>query len=150
MRHVGSGFKPQTVMLSTLRVTLLALLICVLLASQAIIPTFNPTLAASAQTIAAESPPVQRDTALPLQIHFAGTQNLSSVYNGPATLTAALRQNAAQPLALTAADFDEDGVADLICSYAGAHSGLFTMQPGNVASIYPNAADTAITSAFTL
>jgi FG-GAP-like repeat len=136
MRYVGSGFKPPAARFSTLQVTLLALLTCVLLASQAIIPTFNfnQAFAAAAPTLAADRPP---------QIHFAGVQNLSSVYNGPSTLTAALRQNAAPPLALAAADFDEDGVVDLICSYAGARNGLFTMQPGNVASIYPDAADSA-------
>jgi len=37
-----------------------------------------------------------------------------SAYDGPAELSAALQQNLAQPRSLATADFDEDGVADLV------------------------------------
>ncbi|HEY3135085.1 MAG TPA: FG-GAP-like repeat-containing protein [Blastocatellia bacterium] len=59
-------------------------------------------------------------------------------YSGPAALTLALQQNLARPLALASADFDEDGVPDLICGYGHAGSGIISWLRGNVDSIYPN------------
>jgi hypothetical protein len=41
------------------------------------------------------------------------------------------------PLSLTQADFNEDGVPDLVCGYV-AGGGVLTLHPGNVDSIYPN------------
>ena len=60
------------------------------------------------------------------------------------TLHASLEKGAVRPLALTAADFDEDGVPDLISGYGATNlsssdeSGLITLHRGNVDSIYPN------------
>jgi uncharacterized repeat protein (TIGR01451 family) len=59
-------------------------------------------------------------------------------YEGPAELVELLRQNQAQPLAMTTADFDEDGVPDLVVGYAGASSGAISFLRGNVDAIYPN------------
>src|SRR5260370_5999375 len=50
-----------------------------------------------------------------------------------------LAGNTAQPAALAAADFDEDGVPDLACGYRIRNGGLVTVQRGNVDAIYPNA-----------
>src|SRR5260370_4632031 len=48
----------------------------------------------------------------------------------------------AQPLALAAGDFDEDGVPDLISAYTGSAgvppASFITLHRGNVDSIYPN------------
>ena len=41
-------------------------------------------------------------------------------------------------MALASADFDEDGVPDLICGYALDQGGRLTVYRGNVDSIYPN------------
>ena len=43
-----------------------------------------------------------------------------------------------RPLALCTADFDEDGVADLISAHGLSAGGVLTMLRGNVDSIYPN------------
>ncbi|HXG67024.1 MAG TPA: Calx-beta domain-containing protein, partial [Blastocatellia bacterium] len=61
----------------------------------------------------------------------------------PARLTgaesslAALEQQQARPLALASADFDGDGVADLVSSYATENGGLLVLHRGNVDAIYP-------------
>jgi hypothetical protein len=64
---------------------------------------------------------------------------LITTYSGPAELTNLLERNEAQPLSLCSADFDEDGVPDLISGYAGPNGGIVTLLRGNVDSIYPNA-----------
>jgi BACON domain-containing protein len=43
-----------------------------------------------------------------------------------------------EPLSLATADFDEDGVPDLVSGYASAGSGLLALLRGNVDSIFPN------------
>ena len=40
---------------------------------------------------------------------------------------------------MASADFDEDGVPDLLCGYAGSDGGVITLHRGNIDSIYPNA-----------
>jgi hypothetical protein len=44
----------------------------------------------------------------------------------------------ARPLALAAADFDEDGVPDLVAGYGVDAGGVITLRRGNVDSIFPN------------
>jgi hypothetical protein len=51
----------------------------------------------------------------------------------------ALEQNRAEARSLASADFDEDGVPDLVSGYAGPDGGIVTIHRGNVDSIYPNA-----------
>ncbi|RPI21567.1 MAG: hypothetical protein EHM61_24445, partial [Acidobacteria bacterium] len=46
-----------------------------------------------------------------------------------------------RPLAMAAADFDEDGVPDLICSYSAPIGGLLSLYRGNVDAIYPDTAE---------
>jgi hypothetical protein len=82
-------------------------------------------------------------------VHAAGrgnpTINLSDGHDGLTScvgaedLRVALEQNLAEPLSLASADFDEDGVADLVSGYAYAGHGIVTIHRGNVDSIYPNA-----------
>jgi hypothetical protein len=84
-----------------------------------------------------------------ISVHAAGRGNpwinlsdgheLITPYSGPAELTQILERNEARPLSLCSADFDEDGVPDLISGYAGPSGGIVTLLRGNVDSIYPNA-----------
>src|SRR2546422_1685972 len=84
-----------------------------------------------------------------ISIHAAGrgnpTINLSdghdvlTSYVGPEELRIALEQNQAEPLSLASADFDEDGVPDLVSGYSYNGQGIVTLLRGNVDSIYPNA-----------
>lgn len=69
--------------------------------------------------------------------------HLEDMHQQPAIFTKAagselLERGLAKPAALAAADFDEDGVPDLISGYIGPSGGLITIQRGNVDSIFPN------------
>src|SRR3989442_6972756 len=75
-----------------------------------------------------------RDPTLSLTIGH----DLLTAYQGPAKLQRALEQNEAQARSLASADFDEDGVPDLVSGYAYDGPGITTVHPGNVVSIYPN------------
>lgn len=72
-------------------------------------------------------------------INLSDGRELITPYSGPIELTRVLEQNEARPMALCSADFDEDGVPDLISGYAGPNGGILTLLRGNVDSIYPNA-----------
>jgi CSLREA domain-containing protein len=84
----------------------------------------------------------------PVSLHAAGRGNpwinlqdgrdLSAFYVGPVALTQALKEGRDQPLSLAAADFDEDGVPDLVSGYAGSSNGIMTLHRGNVDAIYPD------------
>jgi hypothetical protein len=92
--------------------------------------------------------PVQRTSDSSVVVHAAGRGNpwvnlkdgldLPAVYNGAARLTQALEREQVQPLGLAAADFDEDGVPDLVSSYAAPTGGILALHRGNVDTIYPN------------
>ena len=43
-----------------------------------------------------------------------------------------------EPAALAAADFDEDGVPDLVATYTAPDRGVVVVHRGNVAAIYPH------------
>ncbi|MEO8434724.1 MAG: Calx-beta domain-containing protein [Pyrinomonadaceae bacterium] len=72
-------------------------------------------------------------------INFSDGREVITDYEGPADLRAALEQNQAQPQSLATADFDEDGVPDLVSGYGYLDGGLVTILRGNVDAIYPNA-----------
>jgi uncharacterized repeat protein (TIGR01451 family) len=83
-----------------------------------------------------------------ISIHAAGRGNPSinlsdgrdivAEYAGVDDASKALQDNLAEPLALASADFDEDGVPDLVSAYAGPSGGIVTLHRGNIDSIYPN------------
>ncbi len=73
------------------------------------------------------------------RINLSDGREVITPYSGPAELTQILERNEARPLSLCSADFDEDGVPDLISGYAGPNGGIITLLRGNVDSIYPNA-----------
>jgi hypothetical protein len=72
-------------------------------------------------------------------VNMGDGRGVLTAYEGPEELTSALEQNSGQPLSLASADFDEDGVPDLISGYAGPRSGIVTMLRGDVDSLFPNA-----------
>ena len=82
-------------------------------------------------------------------VHAAGKGNpwmnlgdghaVPAVWSGPTALTSALYGRSASPKALASADFDEDGVPDLLAAYSGAAGGTLVLHRGNVDAIYPNA-----------
>src|ERR1041384_79045 len=71
-------------------------------------------------------------------VQLADGRAVLTAYEGPAELQAAFAQNEATPLALTTADFDEDGVPDLIAGYTTPQGHALTLLRGNVDALYPN------------
>ena len=59
-------------------------------------------------------------------------------YHGASVLVQQLKEDATRPLSLGSADFDEDGVPDLVAGYAGTETGLITVQRGDADTIFPN------------
>jgi hypothetical protein len=65
--------------------------------------------------------------------------DLLTTYVGKAAPVQILQQDQAHPTSLASADFDEDGVPDLVSGYSSSGRGLLALYRGNVDSIYPNA-----------
>ena len=72
-------------------------------------------------------------------INLTDGRDVITSFTGPSELARALERNQAEPLSLASADFDEDGVADLVSGYSHSGSGVVAVFRGNVDSIYPNA-----------
>jgi hypothetical protein len=69
-------------------------------------------------------------------ISLSDGHDVITSYVGPANLITELERNEVRPLSLVSADFDEDGVPDLISGYAASGgSGVVTLHRGNVDSI---------------
>src|SRR5579872_1571378 len=65
-------------------------------------------------------------------------RTIATTYVGDASAVRQLRANRAEPTALASADFDEDGVPDLISGYATPdNTGIVTIHRGNVDAIWP-------------
>jgi parallel beta-helix repeat protein len=73
------------------------------------------------------------------RVNLADGHDVLAAYSGEDEIKQALQQNLARPLAPCSADFDEDGVADLVIGYAIADVGIITLYRGNVDAIFPNA-----------
>ena len=67
-------------------------------------------------------------------------RELLSAFEGDLQARQALMSGEARPLSVATADFDEDGVADLIAGYAGAGGGIVSLHRGNVDALYPDSA----------
>jgi len=63
---------------------------------------------------------------------------LSAFYTGTSLPQEAFERLWVRPTALTAADFDEDGMPDLVAGYAGPAGGLVAVHRGNVDFLWPN------------
>jgi hypothetical protein len=72
-------------------------------------------------------------------INLSDGRTVLTSYAGPDELQQALSQNQAEPLSLAAADFDEDGVPDLLSGYGFQGHGIVSLLRGNVDAIYPHA-----------
>jgi len=70
-------------------------------------------------------------------INLSDGQDLITSYSAPDS-AASFNQAQALPLSLVAADFDEDGIADLVSGYELPSGGTVTLLRGNIDSIYPN------------
>jgi VCBS repeat protein/S-layer family protein len=71
-------------------------------------------------------------------VDLSDGRDVIASYTGPQEAVEALEQNLARPLALASADFDADGVPDLVTGYAGPQGGIILIHRGNLDSIYPN------------
>ncbi len=71
-------------------------------------------------------------------INLRDGHDLPTAYLGAANLEQSLEQHLARPRALAADDFDEDGMPDLVSSYADFSGGIVTIHRGNVDALFPN------------
>ena len=70
-------------------------------------------------------------------INMTDGHDLVTAYDGADGQMGALAKSDAQPVSLAAADFDEDGMPDLVTGYALPRGGVLTLHRGNVDSVYP-------------
>jgi len=71
-------------------------------------------------------------------INLADGVELAAEYTGAPEAERLMADGRVEPRALASADFDEDGVPDLVCGYAHTGGGLITLYLGNVDSIFEN------------
>lgn len=100
----------------------------------------------SARPAVAQPPQRSVETGIALRAAHRGGPYLNlrdgrtwrSNYGGDSPAIPALRNNEARPLSLTSADFDGDGVSDLICGYATSDGpGIVAVHRGNIAALWP-------------
>ncbi len=75
-----------------------------------------------------------------VQVEFSVTE-LAAEYSGESGFL--IEQGKAEPLSLATADFDEDGMPDLVVGYGDADAGLVVVHRGNVEAVYPKAGQDA-------
>lgn len=71
-------------------------------------------------------------------INVRNGHDLITSYGDSEESRARLQGRDVEPLALASADFDEDGMPDLISGYATGGEGVITLLRGNVDAVYPN------------
>jgi uncharacterized repeat protein (TIGR01451 family) len=81
---------------------------------------------------------IHSNTRVTPSISVSNGRDLITDYEGTERARAALQNNLASPAALASADFDEDGVPDLICAYRAPNGGIIALHRGNQDAIYPN------------
>jgi uncharacterized repeat protein (TIGR01451 family) len=59
-------------------------------------------------------------------------------YQGSSKLIQQLKDSQTRPLSVGSADFDEDGMPDIVAGYAGATDGVITVQSGDTDAVFPN------------
>jgi uncharacterized repeat protein (TIGR01451 family) len=74
-------------------------------------------------------------------INLRDGHDLPADYQGASKVLQGLKGNQSRPLALAAADFDEDGVPDLVSAYEATGGGVITIQRGDADAIYPNSSE---------
>ena len=97
----------------------------------------QPTLSAENKSVDGRPMPLQAAGQGKSEINLTYGYDLSAAYAGARESRRALENDMAHPLALTSADFDEDGVPDLVVSYLNERGGIIAIHRGNVDSIYP-------------
>jgi parallel beta-helix repeat protein len=64
-------------------------------------------------------------------------RQVSVVYEGDSSASSALADGSARPLAIVTADFDGDGVGDVVAGYEVGGKGVIALHRGNPAAVYP-------------
>ena len=107
------------------------------LASLFILLILMTPISIQARPMAVPALPVQASGKGEPWINFKDSKVVSTAYSGPDELVRVLESSSAQPLTLASADFDGDGIPDLVSGYTSGESGFITIHRGNVDAIYP-------------
>src|SRR5690349_8783317 len=67
--------------------------------------------------------------------------NITSEFSESSSAIDQLKENSVHPLSLGSADFDEDGMPDLVAGYGRPNGGLITIQRGDVDAVSPKTAE---------
>src|SRR6185503_13408883 len=62
-------------------------------------------------------------------------------YQGSSNMIQQLKDNQARPMSLASADFDEDGIPDIVAGYRGTKDGAISIHRGDADAIFPNTPD---------
>ena len=74
-------------------------------------------------------------------LDLSNGRELFARYDGGGAYAARLERGEGEPKALVSGDFDEDGTADLVTSYATRAGGLITLHRGNAEALNPKTVD---------
>jgi len=66
-------------------------------------------------------------------------REVPTTWHGAASVKASLDSETTRGLSLATADFDEDGMPDVVAGYDSGSGGSFALHRGNVDAVYPNA-----------
>ena len=74
-------------------------------------------------------------------LRLSDTAEVATILNGSNSSEKSLQQHQGMAISLATADFDEDGVPDLVTGYSLESTGVVTWQRGNVDALYPNSGE---------
>ncbi len=108
------------------------------LAAMSLVPLAFTLGTSAPQNPTAPAPRMADDNGAPWLL-MEPLREVPTTWHGAASLKASLDSGTARGLSLATADFDEDGMPDIVAGYDSGNGGSFALHRGNVDAVYPNA-----------